>query len=271
MWDEAVKEFIKPFAEGKPPFVLSNWLPHSWLPRPITDMDFEIEDIEMAKKWKKIKFIEDEDFNDYYSSWIYKQSHTFMKLVNKYAWRDPKLLLNDFESIELWKNTVNRNNLKAANYYQESKRDDWKNIDIYMKVFDSEFLDKYKLFDDKLLLKEVFEKNGFWKKRSSGYWKFVIEKFCLVDEFLFDWWKVLLSNCILSQDDFKNLDNYYYESFVKYPTYWENFSQNENFLKSPINFVKQWSTINTNFENEFIGKMLELKEWIYQYGFWFII
>jgi len=64
--DMSIDDFLAPFRDGKPPFVLSDGLPEGYMPRPMFDLDFPeaktVEDYARFKAWKKAKFITFADF-----------------------------------------------------------------------------------------------------------------------------------------------------------------------------------------------------------------
>jgi len=60
--DKELGKFLEPFKEGKPPFVISDGFPDTLLPKPLS-VEFNIDKPEERKEWKKVNFLNFNDFN----------------------------------------------------------------------------------------------------------------------------------------------------------------------------------------------------------------
>jgi len=60
--EERLREFLDPFKQGNPPFLLSDGFPCDLLPKPLS-ADFNVEDAEDRKNLRKIDFVWPEDFD----------------------------------------------------------------------------------------------------------------------------------------------------------------------------------------------------------------
>lgn len=60
--EKGLQEFLEPFKQGNPPFVLSDGFPGELLPKPLS-ADFNVEGAEARKGLRKIDFVLPEDFD----------------------------------------------------------------------------------------------------------------------------------------------------------------------------------------------------------------
>ena len=67
-WEQNIKEFLEPFLEGKPPFILSDGFPDGLLPRPIHSKSMQslrlesIDQYAVVKRLNKSKYLSVDDF-----------------------------------------------------------------------------------------------------------------------------------------------------------------------------------------------------------------
>jgi len=54
--EKGLEEFLKPFKQGNPPFIISDGFPGELLPKPMV-VEFNIYKPEDRKEWKKIEFL----------------------------------------------------------------------------------------------------------------------------------------------------------------------------------------------------------------------
>jgi len=285
--------------EKEPIFTISDVLPSDRLPRPLTEFDGDLgdldkEDYETNKKYKEINFLFIDTFKKNFLGKDLKDKDIVWDIKREIE--DEKKYNEVLQQIEN-KNIINRlSGTTGNNWIYSQQVNQLKNTTekfvLYLKILNQEKFDKYKkekdweeltLFD---LIKNIFQ-IWYGKKKSSGKW---------VLEIIEDWkesklnnfnWKniVLLSSFIPSKNDPTDGN---YKIFTKFPKLWEEFSiEWQNFYKKPLVMIDKWATflVNQNAwewkkmsENKYkwyVWKMVKDsavdRESIYHYGYWFTL
>jgi len=250
--DEVLEKFLDEMKE-KPIFTISDVLPADRLPRILTDFDSEIN--ETTKRWykrnkryKNINLISIWDFKNYFLGKEINPDNILnakKNLKNNNVKFDSLILEN--------KNIINRFTWTTWDnwiYSQESKIPYWLSFSLFIKILNEEKFKEYKkeinwkvitLFD---LIKNIFEKTWYWKKKSTWKWVFEIIEDWQISENLKEnenWNHILLlSNFIPSKND---PIEWNYKLFTKFPKLGEEFSLEwQNFYKKPLVMIKAWAT-----------------------------
>jgi len=284
---ETLEKFLKEMND-KPIFTLSDVLPSDRLPRPLSKWDGDmgeqkVLDFNRNKRYKEVELITFSQFEKYY--YCKDFTNNTIKTAKIDLNKDKSNYFNlDIEN----KNIINRNTWTTSDWWIYSQNNNiwtWLSFSLYVKIFDEERFEKYKILD---LLKSIFEVHWFWKKKSTWKWTFSIEEintnFTFFQKDACSQWKncILLSNFIPSE---KDSTNWYYKLYTKFPKLGEEFSSEwQNFYKKPLTMIQTWATFQKWEHYEwYVWKMFtdvwiakkENKEtwekWIYHYAYWFTL
>jgi len=254
--EKELQEFLEPFKQGDPPFVLSDGFPGDFLPRPFS-AEFHSQDEERVKEIKKIAWVNLDDFNRI------RKGHNF----------EPKLVDDKIISLSTsTHNAVNRltnTTLSEGGVYtlEEIVMPD---VSIYIKVISNEWKEKVvELFED-------LSKTGYGRKKSIGKGQFSVKG---ISEFSFDALEdsngfVALSNFCPAKD---NPTEGLYKTFVKYGKLGEEFTFCGNPFKKPLVMIKTGSVFKINdapldYYGHMIDKIAPAKEFeVVQYAYAFAV
>jgi len=295
-WDEVLEDFLKSM-EKEPIFTLSDVLPIEVFPRLLTNLDSYIPDeakedskglkeekkrikhyskidyinktvLESISKssgisknnikrirdfvlWKKIKTIKKWEYSEWY------RKHHYFKLglenknvINRLYWTT-------------WDNWI----------YSQGFLESWRELSLYIKVFDEGKLKEYKIKD---LLKNMFLETWYWKKKSTWKWVFeIVEDWNESDLNNFSGNNILLLSSFVPSE--KDPTNGCYKLFTKFPKLGEEFSiEWHNFYKKPLLMIQAWATFKKN-ENYkwYVWRMIKNVDfqgrWVYHYAYWFTL
>jgi CRISPR-associated protein Csm4 len=237
--DGALQNFLQPFKDGNPPFVLSDGFPENYLPKPIS-VDFVVSE-DRRKDIKKIDYLHPDDFN----LLIQGKTHEEFK---------PLPLPDEvLQSVTSTHNTINRltNTTSEESGVYSLPETVIPKVSIYLKSVDAGWKDKVVS-----LLKDLSQV-GYGRKKSIGKGQFTVAE--LVEEYNFPEIKdangfVTLSNfCPAKDDPTEGL----YKTFVKYGKLGEEFTFCGNPFKRPLLMIKAGSVFKTTSPPKaYYGRML---------------
>lgn len=236
----ALQEFLAPFSEGAPPFLISDGFPGDFLPKPLS-ADFLSQNPDKAKEIKKIGLVSFEDFSG---------------VINGKDFDPTNGRSDGFEKSLSVHNAINRltnTTLAEGGVYTlaENNIED-SHVSIYVKCVDQGW---HKKATD---LFKILEKSGYGKKKSIGKGQF----FTVADESEFIWPAVanptgfvtLSSFCPAEDDPVEGL----YKTFVKYGKLGEEFTFCGNPFKYPLLMLKAGAVFKTKgVPKEFYGRMVK--------------
>ena len=258
--EEGINEFLKPFIEGNPPFVLSDGFPEGLLPKPVSldYMGSKSSDLkpEEQKKIKRLEFITLAEFNRIRKGEVIIPSEEGSK-------EQPYSTIH---------NTISRltfTTLKEGGLYTLEERFA-ESYGIYVKIINDDWKGRViELFDE-------LSKTGFGKKKSIGKGHFSIESvepfndFCDIEDA--DGF-VTLSSFFPRRED---PTDGFYRTFVKYGKLGEEFTYCGNPFKRPVMLIKTGSVFKANGRpKEYYGCMIKgiapAKQDVVQYGYAFSV
>jgi CRISPR-associated protein Csm4 len=222
--NKELERFLEPFRSGDPPFIVSDGFPGDLLPKPLT-AEFIIDKPEERKEWKKINYLNLNDFN----------------CIRRGEKCKPQIVEDLVKISSMPHNIINRltnTTLSEAGVYS-LKEISISNIGIYLKVVSEEWKDRV---ED--LLREV-SKAGFGRKKSIGKGQFSVLK---TTEFNFQ--NVDQANGFVTLSNFCPGENDpiegVYTTFVKYGKLGEEFTFSGNPFKKPLVMFKSGSVFKTD-------------------------
>lgn len=250
--DKSLAEFLEPFKKGKPPFVISDGFPESFLPKPLS-AEAILGDAD-RKEIKKIEWVNLENFNAIRKG----EKRKIEKIEPVKHTTTPHSKISRITGT-----TPEEGGLYSLEEYFV------RYISVYLKAISDEWKDKVVE-----LLKEL-SKSGYGSKKSIGKGQFEVEK---VEEFNFEEIKtadgfVTLSNfCPKKEDPTEG----FYKTFVKYGKLGEEFTFCGNPFKRPLVMIKTGSVFKTDgIPKEFYGRMVEkiapAKTEVVQYAYAFAV
>lgn len=234
--DQELKKFLEPFKEGEPPILISDGFPGDLFPKPLS-IEFYWENIENRKDWKKIEFINIDDFN----------------LIRQGKKCEPKPDDNLIKIFSVPHNTISRLTYTALSEggVYNLKETNIPDITIYIKAISDEWVQRV------INLFKELSKSGFGRKKSIGKGYFGVSE---VKEFNFPPLEkangfVTLSNfCPAEDDPAEGL----YKTFVKYGKLGEEFTFCGNPFKKPLLMIKTGSVFKTGgTPKEFYGRIIK--------------
>ena len=254
--DDALKKFLHPFRNEKPPFIISDGFPGDLLPRPFSTQ-FMIDDPKKIKEIKKIQMLSIDDFNcvrrgELCSLTLPQKIETTMVTTHSSISR---LTNSTFEEGGLY-------SLEETFIHS---------ITIYLKVISDEWKDKVIELFNKL------SKSGYGKKKSIGKGQFdviSVKNFCAFKDIeKADGFVTLSHFCPAENDPTEGL----YKTFVKYGKLGEEFNYCGNPFKKPLVMIKAGSIFRTDkHPKEFYGRIIQdgiapAKPDVVQYAYAFAI
>jgi len=251
--EKGLQEFLKPFNEGNPPFIISDGFPVDLLPKPLS-VEFNI-DPDKRKDVRKIDFLTQEDFNR----------------IRKAEGFEIKHIDNLIKTSLATHNTINRltNTTPTEGGVYSLKETFIPNVTVYVKVISEEWKDRVvKLF-------EGLSNAGYGRKKSIGKGHFTVIE---VIDFAFPIVEgangfVTLSNfCPAENDPTEGL----YKTLIKYGKLGEEFTFCGNPFKKPLVMIKTASVFKTGSQpKEFYGCMVKevspAKPEVVHYGYAFAV
>ena len=222
--EEGLREFLEPFVQGKPPFVISDGFPEQLLPKPLS-ADFIMKDIKERKELKKTDFVTCEDFE---------------------SLREGKecrldVFPNPYTTYMIPHNRINRltNSTSKEGGVYSLRTTVVPQIIIYLKAISEDWKNKT------MELFEELSKAGYGRKKSIGIGRLSINE---VREFEFKRMEkpggfVSLSNfCPAESDPTEG----FYKTFVKYGKLGEEFTSCGNPFKRPLLMIKAGGCFKTD-------------------------
>ena len=258
--EEGFKEFIKPFLEGDPPFLISNGFPKDLLPIPLSAFQLLPEKEEkLKKKLKKISFVDQKTFEEIINAQTWEPSE------NKAPENPFSYFTTAHASISRLTNTTS----EGGQFFEQEEyilKEDYLTIYLKAKPGWDQLIDK---------LFKIIAQTGYGAKKSIGKGNIQylgIEKFNLPkienpNGF------VSISNFVpASNDPTKGL----YKILVKYGKLGEELARSGNPFKKPLIMLEAGACFeNNNGPKEFYGKMITDMDYInlgvVQYAFAFPI
>lgn len=262
--ENKLQEFLNPFINDNPPFLISDGFPNELLPKPLsirwedTQEFVSREEMEKRKKIKKSELVTLEDFNS----------------IRKGPISELQSFEKNFRNITTPHNTISRltNTALTEGGVYSLEEAIIPKVSIYLKVISEEENWKNKVSE----LLEELSKSGYGKKKSIGKGQFKvleIEEFNKFDKIEEANGFVTLSNfCPKVEDPTEGM----YKTFVKYGKLGEEFTFCGNPFKRPLIMIKTGSVFKTNGKpKEFYGRMIKeispVKKEVVQYAFAFPI
>lgn len=255
--DGELQNFLDHFKKN-PIFLLSDGFIDGYLPNPLIRVDKKekitkqekIKIMDSAKKIKKTRFLKMRDFinicngiydnfdeiaKDNYNDFLIKKEAVMRNCIDK-----------DFERVK-------RGGGLFSN--QEFWTED--NYSLYIKILNEELFENFSIIQ---ALKEIFELFGYGANKSTGKGSFEIVS---IDEFnKFDQLKgncgILLSHCILKNEEKNVLKNSSYKIELKYGKLGEQKAFSDNPFKKPLMQIIPGSVLATN--KEYVGEMISLTD-----------
>ena len=252
--NSALQEFLEPFRNGEPSFLISDGFPAGYLPKPLS-LDFSIKDPVERKEMKKIDYL---------------PSEYFCHAINGASFEPYGLELPIQKKSTTSHNAISRiTNTTVEGSLYSLEEAFIPRVDIYIKVKDEEWKNKLKgLFED-------LSKSGYGKKKSIGKGQFCIEDILdppfseVKDANAF---VTLSSFCPREDDPTEGI----YKTFVKYGKLGEEFNFCGNPFKKPLLMVKTGSVFKTQGQpKEIYGRIIEkiapAKAEVVQYAYAFAV
>ncbi len=260
--EEKGNAFLQAFQSKNPPFVLSDGFPEDYLPKPFTKSVFvkkekneTIKFIEQSKVDKKQKFISLNGYGLDATLWGFPKKNIEMHTEN-------------ILKIEGERAT---NQVKdGAIFSQAEIFPNLQHFSVYFQVFDLAF---WETFAIEKTLQEIFETTGFGAKKSTGKGVFEVQ---WNNKFSFGITpktqkSVILSDCILAEEEVELLQTARYRTITKYGKLGENFSHSKNPFKQPLVQLVAGSVLDT--QKPFCGKTIQTAKEInaVEYAFGFLL
>jgi CRISPR-associated protein Csm4 len=234
--EESLREFLKPFMEGNPPFVISDGFPGDLLPKPLS-AEFGISDPQEHKEIKKIEYVSIDDFNRMRTGEKFKPESSYLQI----------------EKTVTSHNVINRltnTTFQDAGVFSHEETF-IPEIAFYLKTISQEW--EYRV----LALFTELSKNGYGRKKSIGKGQFTVTG---IKEFKFP--DVEDTNGFITFSNFCPKDSDpndgLYKTFVKYGKLGEEFTFCGNPFKKPLIMIKTGSVFKTDSTiNDFYGRMIK--------------
>lgn len=234
--EKSLQEFLEPFKQGNPPFVLSDGFPGELLPRPLS-ADFNVEGAEARKNLRKIDFVLPEDFD------LIRNARKF----------HPAILSPSLDTYLRSHNTISRltNSALAEGGVYSLKQTFIPRISIYLKAISDDWEER--VLD---LLKDLAI-GGYGKRKSIGANHFSVHE---VVPFSFN--KVDRANAFVTLSNFCPGKNDpaegLFKTFVKYGKLGEEFTFCGNPFKRPLIMIRAGSVFRTyGSPEEFYGRVIK--------------
>lgn len=255
--EKALGEFLKPFIERNPPFLISDGLPCNLLPKPLS-LEINITDPNQRKKVKDREWITLEDFKEICQGKILTELEKIPQEDQIYKYASTHNIIN----------RLTNTTLKEAGVYSLTELV-IKEISIYLKVIDEGWKDRVIELINKL------SQVGYGRKKSIGKGKFLLAE---VKEFNFitttdaDGFVTLSNFCPAEDDPVEGI----YRTFVKYGKLGEEFTFCGNPFKYPLLMIRTGSVFKTECKpKEYYGRMIldisPVKKEAVQYAYAFTV
>ena len=253
--DDELQEFLKPFKEGFPPFIISDGFPCDLVPKPLS-VEFNITDAVERKELKKLDFITLEDFNRARKGEIFKIQRPESLVTITTATHNIVSRLTHTALTEGGVYSLEENIISSVCVYLKVKSDVWKNRVV-------------QLFTE-------LSKSGYGRKKSIGKGQFSVGDVseCTFENLKNETGFVTLSNfCPEKDDPTEGL----YKTFVKYGKLGEEFTFCGNPFKRPLLMIKTGSVFKTDGSpKEFYGRIVQdgiapAKPEVVQYAYAFAV
>ncbi len=253
--NDELHQFLRPFKEGFPPFIISDGFQGDLLPKPLS-VEFNIKDIVERKELKKLDFIILEDFNRARKGERIRIQRPENLVTITATTHNTISRLTNTTLTERGVYSLEEKIISTICVYLKVKSDEWKN-----RVVE--------------LFKEL-SKSGYGRKKSVGKGQFSVAD---VREYTFENLKdadgfVTLSNfCPAKGDPTEGL----YKTFVKYGKLGEEFTFCGNPFKKPLLMIKTSSVFKTDGSpKEFYGRIVQdgiapAKPEVVQYAYAFAV
>jgi CRISPR-associated protein Csm4 len=235
--EKRIADFLAPFRDGHPPFIISDGFPTSLLPKPLS-ADFNIPDRVEAKEVRKLRFIDLDNFER-----VRKGGSVLIRQV-AFPVVTHLTLHNSISRIT--------NSVRPEGGLYGFVESFTPNITVYIKVISTEWKDR--VID---LFKRVSE-SGYGKRKSIGRGRFHVDE--KIDEFSFG--EVENSNGFVTLSNFcprkgDPIDGSY-RTFVKYGKLGDAFTFCGNPFKRPLVMIRTGSVFRTAGQPmEYYGRMVE--------------
>lgn len=253
--EKGLKEFLEPFQEKSPPFLISDGFPNELFPKPLS-AEFYVKGLQDKKDLKGTDFVASKDFESFREG---KECR-------------PNFLQNPYSIYLLPHNKVDRltHSTSQEGGVFSLRQTFISEINVYLKIMSGEWKNRVEgLFEDLSMA-------GYGKKKSIGGGQFSIEG---VTESGFkkiekaDGFVSLSSFCPAEDDPTEGL----YKTFVKYGKLGEEFTFCGNPFKRPLVMIRAGSVFKTDGNpKEFYGRMVRegiapAKPEVVQYGYAFAV
>jgi len=251
--DEKLQEFIQPFKEGNPPFIITDGLPTDLLPKPLSAEVFAEPD--KRKDIKNIEFVTLDEFNSIRKGEKFEPRRGISPLNYRTT---PHSRINRLT----WSTLAEAGVYSLEEFFAPY-------ISVYLKVFVETWYDRI------INLFYELSKIGYGRKKSIGQGQFKVTE---VKEFDFgkinnaDGFVTLANFCPKENEPTEGL----YKILVKYGKLGEEFTFCGNPFKRPLVMIKSGSVFKTNKSpNEFYGRMVRditpAKPEVVQYAYAFAL
>jgi CRISPR-associated protein Csm4 len=254
--DDGVQEFLQPFKDGNPPFLLSDGFPGDYLPKPL-GVQFAVSDISQLKKFKNMHFISLADFS------CFRDAEQLPPSVIQHP---VKSSLSPHNSISrLTNSTFAEGGLYSLEEHFVSI------VSIYVKTISEKWKDKVvQLFADLSI-------GGYGRKKSIGKGNFCVEQ---CEEFK-GLPEVSDANGFVSLSHFcpaeKDPTDGMYKIFIKYGKLGDRFTFCGNAFKRPLVMLKPGAIFKTESKpREYYGRLIDkdiapAKPEVVQYAYAFAV
>jgi CRISPR-associated protein Csm4 len=234
--EKSLQEFLEPFKQGNPPFILSDGFPDEMLPKPLS-ADFIGKDAEERKDLKKIDFISSQDFD-----------------FVRNAERCPAgSVVPNFEIYLTFHNTISRltNSVLTEGGIYSLKQTFIPRISIYLKTLSENW--KERVVD---LFKDLAT-GAYGRKKSIGAGHFSVQ-----DVVPFSFKNVNGANAFVTLSNFspaeKDPSEGLFKTFVKYGKLGEEFTFCGNPFKRPLVMLRAGSVFRTGgMPKDFYGRIIK--------------
>jgi CRISPR-associated protein Csm4 len=258
--DKQLKNYLQPFKEGSPRFIISDGFPEDLLPKPLS-ADYLVDDLIKSKELKKSELVIFDDFNK-------------IRKYENFEFHPPSTL---FEKKPLFSRTLMPHNRidrltnttpdEGGVYSLEEMH--FSSISIYLKTVNEDWKNRI------VSLLEELSQTGYGRKKSIGKGHFSVKE---VIDFSFPGIEnpngfVTLSNfCPAENDPVNGL----YKTIVKYGKLGEEYTFCGNPFKRPMVMIKTGSIFKTDGQTaDYYGRMIEnispAKPEVVQYAYAFAI
>jgi CRISPR-associated protein Csm4 len=254
--DEGVQDFLQPFKEGNPPFLLSDGFPGDYILKPL-GVRFAESDISKLKKFKNMHFITLADFS-------------YFRSAGQIA---PNIIQNPVKTSLSSHNSISRltNSTLAEGGFYSLEEHFTPIVSIYVKTVSEQWKDRVmQLFTDLSI-------GGYGRKKSIGKGNFCVEK---CEEFK-GFMEISGANGFVSLSHFcpaeKDPTDGMYKIFIKYGKLGDGFTFCGNAFKRPLMMFKPGAIFKTESKpRDYYGRLIDkdiapAKPEVVQYAYAFAV